>query len=161
MDRLSTNTLRKNNLLINTDINKFNIGEMVGKLKSIDGGEILYGEGDPSESVYMVLNGEINLVKRGLGGKSQSIIFSENDFFGAKELFANIDRCTKTVSLTDTYLVELSKDEIDYLIEQDERVALNIQKGNRDFKFSETVIEIRDNSTDAYKDFAKEKKRTN
>lgn len=65
----------------------------------------------------------------------QSVVFSNNDFFGAKELFTNIDRCTSTVSLTDSQLIDLTKEEIRFLVEHDENIALNVHKGNNDFHF--------------------------
>jgi signal transduction histidine kinase/CRP-like cAMP-binding protein len=142
MEQLSIVALENNNLLKNSDITKLNIGGNIGRLKTINGGEVVYRDGESANSVYMILNGEINLVKKGKGGQTQSVIFSDNEFFGAKELFTNINRCTTTVSLVDSYLIELTKEEVDFLIEQDEKIALNIQKGNRDFKFDDCAIEI-------------------
>lgn len=142
MDQQSISALENNNLLKNADINTLNIGQEIGRIKSVNGGEVLYREGDTSDSVYMILNGEVNLLKKGVNGTSQSVIFSDNDFFGAKELFTNIERCTTTVSLMDTYLVEFTKDEVNHLIEKDDKIALNIQKGSKDFKFDDGVIEI-------------------
>lgn len=142
MNQQSISALENNNLLKNADINTLNIGQDIGRIKSVNGGEVLYREGDTSDSVYMILNGEVNLLKKGVNGNSQSVVFSDNDFFGAKELFTNIERCTTTVSLMDTYLVELTKEEIGQLIERDDKIALNIQKGNKDFRFDDGVIEI-------------------
>ena len=142
MNQQSILALKNNNLLKNTDIYKLNIGDQIGRLKAVNGGEILYRSGDSADSLYLVLNGEINLIKKGSDGKSESVIFSENDFFGAKELFSNIDRCTTTVSLMDSYLVELSKEEVNHLVESDDKIALNIQKGNYDFKFDDGSIEL-------------------
>jgi signal transduction histidine kinase len=142
MEQLSIVALENNNLLKNSDITKLNIGGNIGRLKTVNGGEVLYRDGESANSVYMILNGEINLLKKEKDGKTQSVVFSDNDFFGAKELFTNINRCTTTVSLVDSYLIELTKEEVDFLIEQDEKIAINIQKGNRDFKFDDCAIEI-------------------
>lgn len=142
MDQKILEALHNNNLLKNADINKFNLGTELGRLKTVDGGEVIYKQGEKADSVYLVLNGEVNLVKKANNGNSESIIFSDNDFFGAKELFAGIDRCTTTVSLTDTYLIELTADEIKKIIEEDDKIALNVQKANYDFKFEENLIEV-------------------
>jgi len=135
MDQQSFLALRNNNLLKNADINKLDIGSKIGKLKSVNSSEILYKSGDPSNSIYLVINGKISLIKKNSNGESQSVVFSGNDFFGAKELFSNIDRCSTTVSLTDTYLMELSKEEVEKLIDADDKISLNLQKGNTDFNF--------------------------
>ena len=96
---------------------------------------IIYRSGDPSESVYLVIKGRILLAVKDKNESSQSVIFSNNDFFGAKELFSKISRCSEAVSLTNSLLIELSRDEIEYLIEKDGNIALNVQKGNFDFNF--------------------------
>ena len=151
MNQLSILALQDNNLLKNTDINTFNIGNQIGRFKSVNVGEILYRDGDSADSVYLILNGEVNLVKKSADGNSHSVVFSDNDFFGAKELFSNINRCSTTVSLMDTYLVELTKEELNYLINKDDKIARNIQKGNSDFKFDDGIIEvIRQNYLDEF-----------
>ena len=155
MNQQSILALKNNNLLKNTDINNLNIGNEIGRLKTVNGGDILYRSGDSANAVYLILNGEVNLIKKSADGKSQSVVFSENDFFGAKELFSNVDRCTTTVSLMDTYLVELSKEEVNYLVERDDKIAFNIQKGNADFKFDDGSIELM--KKECYDDLENEK----
>lgn len=142
MNQQSIFSLMNNNLLKNTQNNNLSIGNQIGRLKIVNGGDILYRSGDSADSIYLILNGKVNLIKKDADGKSQSVVFSENDFFGAKELFSNIDRCTTTVSLMDTCLVELSKEEVNYLVERDDHIAFNIQKGNTDFKFDDDLLEI-------------------
>ena len=142
MNQQSIFSLMNNNLLKNTQNNNLSIGNQIGRLKIVNSGDILYRSGDSADSIYLILNGKVNLIKKDADGKSQSVVFSENDFFGAKELFSNIDRCTTTVSLMDTCLVELSKEEVNYLVERDDHIAFNIQKGNTDFKFDDDLLEI-------------------
>ncbi|MCB9208130.1 MAG: cyclic nucleotide-binding domain-containing protein [Ignavibacteriales bacterium] len=139
MNQQVLNSLKDNNLLKNADLNKLNIGKEIGKIKTLHGGEVIYREGDSANSVYLVINGEINLVKKNSEGKSHSFIYSDNDFFGAKELFANINRCTLTVSLKTSNVIELTKKEIEYMMQNDDSVLFNIQKSNYDFKFDKEL----------------------
>lgn len=142
MNQRSIFDLRKYNLTNKTNITKFNIGKQIGRYKSVKEGEILYRSGDSADSVYLILNGEINLVKESNDGNIESVIFSNNEFFGAKELFANINRCTTTVSLMHTDLIELTKNDVNYLMESDSKIARSIQRGNKDFKFDNRTIEV-------------------
>ncbi|MCB0750219.1 MAG: GAF domain-containing protein, partial [Ignavibacteriae bacterium] len=105
-------------------------------------GEILYREGDEANSVFLIVNGEINLLKKKSDSKSKSIVYADNEFFGAKELFNNINRCSTTVSLTDSYLIELTKDEIEYLIKQDEKIAINIKDRDSDLEIDKKYNHI-------------------
>ena len=125
MDQESISALRNNNLLKNADISRLNLEKINGKLHSINGGEVLYREGDSANSIFLVVNGEINLLKKKNNSKSKSVVYADNDFFGAKELLKNINRCSTTVSLTDSYLIELTKDEIQYLIKKKEKIIDN------------------------------------
>ncbi|MBK7104724.1 MAG: GAF domain-containing protein [Ignavibacteriae bacterium] len=136
MDQESISALRNNNLLKNADISRLNLEKINGKLHSINGGEILYREGDSANSIFLVVNGEINLLKKKNNSKSKSVIYADNEFFGAKELLKNLNRCSTTVSLTDSYLIELTKDEIQYLIKQDEKIAANIEENEFETDFT-------------------------
>jgi signal transduction histidine kinase len=154
MDQESILALKNNNLLKNADISRLNLENINGRLLSVNGGEVLYREGDFANSIFLVVNGEINLLKRKSNSKSNSVIYGDNEFFGAKELFNNINRCSTTVSLTDSYLIELTKDEIDYLVNQDEKIALNIEENDfeieNDTRFNQ-LMET-DNIEDEYYD---------
>ena len=130
-----TIALYKNNLLKNSNIRISNIGWELGSIKLIKWGEKIYKEGDTSKSIFLVLKGRILLMSNSDNGKSQSTIFSNNDFFGAKELFSRINRCSEAIALTDTFLVELTLPEIEYLIKKDDNISLNVQKGNFDFDY--------------------------
>ncbi len=134
MDEQSIIAIKNNNLLKNADISKLNFENINGKLHTVSGGEILYREGESADSLYLIVNGEVNLLKKKEDGKSKSIVYEDNDFFGGKELLDKIERCSTTISLMDTYLLELTQQEIDYLIKQDEIIAQNIKKWNNDFE---------------------------
>jgi CRP-like cAMP-binding protein len=129
MDQQSIIAIKNNNLLKNADISKLNFDNINGRLHSVSGGEILYREGESANSLFLIVNGEVNLLKK-KDGKSKSIVYEDNDFFGGKELLDKIERCSTTISLMDTYLIELTEEEIDYLIKQDEKIAQNIKKWN-------------------------------
>lgn len=144
-------SLGNNKLLKNAKIEQINFFNEIGRLKVINKGDILYREGDFSDAIYLVLEGEINLLKKNKNGTTHSISFSNNDFFGTKEVFTNITRCTSTLSLTDSYLIEIRKDEIQYLIEHDDNIAFNIQKGNNEFKFDYKIIDLEEQNSEYQK----------
>lgn len=130
--------LNKNKLLKNVDISKINFEGIKGKLITVGEGEILYREGDPSDAIYLVISGEINVIKKRLLGKTKSYIFVENDFFGNEEYFEETSRTSTSVALRDSYLISLTSDEIKNLIEQDQQVNKNI---------NEPVEEVEDDFT--------------
>lgn len=121
-------SLRKNKLLKNVDISKLDLRNVRGRLITISEGEILYREGDYADNIYLVVSGEVNLLKKRLLGKSKSFVFNEDDFFGQEEFMEEMSRTSTAVALRDTYLIALSKEEIDELSRLDNNVFLNMRE---------------------------------
>lgn len=130
MENQLITSLRRNKLLKNVDISKIDLSNVKGKLITIGEGEILFREGDRSDVIYLVVSGEINLLKKRLLGKSKSFIFSENDFLGQEEFLEETSRTSTAVALRDSYLIALSKVEIDSLIRQEGNILLNLREPN-------------------------------
>ncbi|MCX6169730.1 MAG: ATP-binding protein [Ignavibacteriales bacterium] len=121
-------TLSRNKLLKNADISKISMTGVRGRLITIGEGEILYREGDIADIIYLITSGEINILKKRLLGKTKSFIFSENDFFGHEEFFEETARTSTAVALRDSYLIALSREEIEALIQQDDEILINLRE---------------------------------
>ncbi len=126
-DQLSK-ILAGNKLLKNVDFSKINLDNVKGKLVTLSEGEILYREGDTADIIYLVVGGEINLLKKKLLGKSKSYVFSNGDFFGQDEFFEETSRTSTAVALKDSYVIALTKDEVDNLIKQDDEIYVNLRE---------------------------------
>ncbi|MFZ6032186.1 MAG: ATP-binding protein [Melioribacter sp.] len=126
MENQLISRLSKNKLLKNADISKIDPEKIKGKLFTVNEGEYVYKEGEPADSVYLIISGKVNLIKKKLLGKSKAYLFEENDFFGQDEILEGTSRTTIAVALSDSYLIALSKDEIEYLLQIDENVKNNL-----------------------------------
>ncbi len=131
-------SLSRNKLLKNVEINKIDLRNIRGKLITIGEGEILYREGDRADGIFLVVSGEINLLKKRLLGKSKSFIFNEDDFFGQEEYLEETSRTSTAVALRDSYLIFLSKDELDLLIRQNGNILNNLRE-----VFQEPISEVK------------------
>ena len=85
-DKLRGNQLFKNLSLSNADFDKLEF-----KLIDLESGEILFRQEDPTNSIYMIIEGEINLIKRQGVGKTQTLL-SKNSFLGHEEYFLKTNR---------------------------------------------------------------------
>lgn len=121
-------TLSRNKLLKNADISKIDLRNVRGQLITIGEGEILFREGDIAETIYLVISGEINVLKKRLLGKTKSYLFSENDFFGHEEFFEETSRTSTAVALRDSYIISLTREEVDLLIQQDDEILINLRE---------------------------------
>lgn len=119
--------LSRNKLLKNVDINKIDFSGIKGKLMSISEGHILYREGDSADTIYLIISGEINLLKKRMLGKPKSYIFTQDEFVGNDEYFEETSRFSTAVALRDSYIIALSKNDIENLIEQDDQVYENLR----------------------------------
>ncbi len=120
--------LSRNKLLQNIDISKIDLQNVKGKLITLGEGEILYREGDTAEIIFLLVSGQINVLKKRLLGKTKSYLFRENDFFGHEEYFEETSRTSTAVALVDSYLIALNRDEMDSLIKQDNEILVNLKE---------------------------------
>ena len=121
-------TLSRNKLLKNVNISNIDLANIKGQLITVTEGEILFREGDIAEIIYLVISGEINILKKRLLGKTKSYIFSENDFFGHEEFFEETSRTSTAVALRDSYIIALTREEVEYLIKQDDEILINLRE---------------------------------
>jgi len=151
MKNATISAIRNNVLLKNSNLLELNIWRNSGLLLTVGSGNTIYKEGDESDSIYLVINGKIGLIKRNKSGKPSSSAFSNYDFFGAKELFAGTKRCSMAFALEESTLFQITKKEIQRLTEEDDNILYNVQKGNKDFKFDRTLIDLDDERHMSYK----------
>lgn len=146
MENQLTIALSKNKLLKNADISKVNLSGFKGKLITASEGEIIYREGDNSNMVFLVISGEINVIKKRLLGKTKSYVFLENDFFGNEEYFEETSRTSTAVALRDSYLISLTNDEIENLVNQEHQIYLNLREPVEETLDDIIKSEIKDSS---------------
>jgi len=118
--------LKNNKLFSNIPFEELDLTKISGALISLREGEILFREKSKSNFIYLIVSGEINLLIKQKNAKAQSLIFIDNDFLGTEEFIANIPRKSTAVALRDSYLIALSKEEIDILVEQNFDILNNI-----------------------------------
>lgn len=119
--------LSRNKLLKNVETNRIDYSGIKGKLMTISEGQILYREGDSADTIYLIISGEINLLKKRMLGKPKSYIFTQDEFVGNDEYFEETSRFSTAVALRDSYVIALSKNEIENLIEQDDQIYENLR----------------------------------
>lgn len=120
-------TFKNNKLLLNIDTNKLNFNDIKGKLISLKEGEMIFKQGDISEHLYLIIDGKIKVVDNRQANEGSAITLSETDFFGHLDLYESSTRKTTAIALADSYLIAVSKAELNSLLWQDPNILINLK----------------------------------
>jgi anti-anti-sigma factor len=150
IDTLSINhQLKENDLFRHTNISDLDFDDMRLNIFNLKKGEILFRQGDSANSIYLIIEGEINLIKKQSFGKTHSCL-SKNNFFGHEEYFLQTDRNSIAIALKDSCLAELSKENIDLLLSRHNSILNNVKNSLLDLdsksinKFENVIHELPD-----------------
>ena len=135
MEKQSLLAIKQNKLLKNIDSSVLDFSQIKGQLRTLDQGGILYREGYKAESIFLIISGEINVLKKNLYGKTQSLIFNDNDCFGYKEIVDGGIRTSTAVALRDAYVIELTLEELGHLMTQANLIEENIRSVEQEISF--------------------------
>jgi len=130
MEPAQKEDIRSNKLFQNIDFNSLEFQNVTGKSCMLNHGELLYRSGEISTSLFLVVRGEINLIPSQFSSASESVIYSENDFFGVNEFFSEMPRRESAIALRDSYMIEFSREEVYELINQNDRIIANIREAH-------------------------------
>lgn len=91
------------------------------RLRTLKAGETLFRKGDPGSSMYVIEDGEIEILLPVDPPVNEMILstFKEGEFFGELSLFADTPRTASARALTETKLVEMQRgDFITFVMER-------------------------------------------
>jgi anti-anti-sigma factor len=128
-------------------------------------GEKLFREKDPANSIYLIIEGEIKLIKKNFLGKNHSLLIKDS-FFGHEEYFLQTTRKSTVISVKDSCIIELSKDSIEILC-RDSSILNNIRNSMPDLdsesktKFEKAAGELSGTADNLLSAFPAELKKEN
>ena len=91
--------------------------------KTLMPGEILFSDGDPPDSVYLIKEGEIEISK-GEGTKKRVLaILKEGDFLGEMAVIDGKPRSATAMAIKETLLLTLDTEDLKKEIEKDPMIG--------------------------------------
>lgn len=101
-------------------------GNLKGKVKEIPEGDIIYQNGDPSDSIYLILYGLVKIkIKTKTGAKITTK--AVGDFFGEREVMENHERTSTAIAEMDTQLYLIEKPRFLDLAYNDKEIKINVK----------------------------------
>ncbi|MZP30459.1 cyclic nucleotide-binding domain-containing protein [Heliobacterium undosum] len=93
-------------------------------------GYVIFHEGDPGDSLYIILSGSVSVFRAPPDGQAPVILaeFGENDCFGEMALLTAVPRTATVKTMTPCRLARLSKGRFDYLLHEHHSLAIAIAK---------------------------------
>jgi CRP/FNR family cyclic AMP-dependent transcriptional regulator len=90
-------------------------------------GHILFNEGDPAEHLYIIVDGEINIIKsHGAPDEVRLAILGEKKSFGEIALFGSEGRSATAIANMDTTFLSMKKEHLHLLIQENPTIATAI-----------------------------------
>lgn len=127
MENKIISAFKNNKLLLNIDTNKLNFSDVKGKLLTLKEGQLVFKQGDSSDYLYLIINGTVRVVENEDAIVKNSVFLTEGDFFGHADLYESIVRKTTAIASTDSYVIAVTKAELNFLLWQDPNILINLK----------------------------------
>ena len=127
--------LHQNKLFNGTQFTENILGELNLNYSTFREGRTIYRENDPTKNIFLILEGEVNIITHEIleGSSPNSKVLSDGDFFGYDEHYYSVTRYSRAIALRDTEIVMVSMDELNNLIVK-EWVIIDNLKNNIHFQ---------------------------
>lgn len=111
-------------------------------LISLQPGEILFRQGDPGDSMYLIVSGSMQIVKNLLGIEREVNLLEIGDFFGQVSLLQGDPRSATAKALTEVKLLCIEKAGFEDLLQLDVEIPIRMMRQlNRSLQMSERRLE--------------------
>jgi CRP/FNR family transcriptional regulator, cyclic AMP receptor protein len=119
--------LRKAGLFQGVDINDVEAISNEFEVVEVSRGQILFHEGEPGDSLYIVLSGKVKLGRRASDGRENLVaVMGPSDQFGELSLFDPGPRTVTAVVVTDGRVARLPKAALQKWVEERPQIALQL-----------------------------------
>lgn len=122
------NAVKENKLFSNVKKSEISFKVTPDKLINRKKEEPVYCEGDAGDFIFLIISGEVVIIKKSFLGKETRELRQTNDFFGEEDFLEEMPRMSMAVATEDTRLLVLNKQEINYYIYLFEPVLSNLKR---------------------------------
>lgn len=93
---------------------------------SLDGGEMLFDEGDAGDSIFVIQSGEIELTRQSGGGRRTVARLGSGEFFGEMSVVLGEPRSARAVAVKPTRLLALDGETLEAMCVERPEIAIRI-----------------------------------
>jgi CRP/FNR family transcriptional regulator, cyclic AMP receptor protein len=119
--------LRKAGLFQGVDVNDVEAISTEFEVMEVSRGQVLFHEGEPGDSLYIVLSGKVKLGRRASDGRENLVaVMGPSDQFGELSLFDPGPRTATAVVVTDGRVARLPKAALQKWVEERPQIAMQL-----------------------------------
>jgi CRP/FNR family transcriptional regulator, cyclic AMP receptor protein len=119
--------LRKAGLFQGVDVNDVEAISSEFEVMEVSRGQVLFHEGEPGDSLYIVLSGKVKLGRRASDGRENLVaVMGPSDQFGELSLFDPGPRTATAVVVTDGRVARLPKVALQKWVEERPQIAMQL-----------------------------------
>ncbi|SEG81171.1 cyclic nucleotide-binding domain-containing protein [Marinobacterium lutimaris] len=120
--------LRQIPMFAKVDISKLKLLAFTSQLLTCKPGEVLIKVNDPSDCVYLVMDGELEIVSLTTCGREQSIVRQRGDVIGEIAVIAKSRRTATVRALTEARVLRIEADAFIDMMTRNSDVALDVMR---------------------------------
>lgn len=95
----------------------------IGRVKTYKAGTVIFEEGDPGDTFFLILNGCVRISKVRGDNEEALAVLEDKTFFGEMTLFDRQPRSAHAIAHEDTELFMISVDDLIELFERNKNIA--------------------------------------
>ena len=98
------------------------------RLRQFSPGEVIFHEGDIGNEMYIIQEGQIEILRLGSRGPRRLALLERGDFFGEMSILDELPRTATAAAVTDARLVEINGATFDEMLRANPEIAIRIMR---------------------------------
>jgi len=96
--------------------------------KIFPGGSIIFREGESGDSLFLIIYGSVRILKTSERGEEEIVRLASGSVFGELALIDESQRSASAVAIENTELLDIIRDNLNNLIEENPKIGVKIYK---------------------------------
>ena len=98
------------------------------RLRRVSSGEVVFHEGDLGTEMYIIQEGQVEILRLGSEGPRRLALLEKGDFFGEMSILDELPRTATAAAVTDARLLEINGATFDEMLRANPEIAIRIMR---------------------------------
>jgi CRP-like cAMP-binding protein len=98
------------------------------RLRQFSAGEVIFHEGDVGHEMYLIQEGQVEILRLGSDGPQRLALLEKGDFFGEMAILDELPRTATVAAVSEARLVEINGGTFDEMLRANPEIAIRIMR---------------------------------